>query len=385
MLANYVIGIKTIHFFWSIIMEQILNNLKNSIENDAAQLKQRLDGMDASLHDLTQKTAGVPQGWGGTGKKTDFVSQLLSDAGFKAFQSGNSTSFKSTLDLGLKSIISNESGSPAEHDQVLAQATRWPSIIATPMREPRLSEVIPVLPTASASVEFTRESVWTNGAASQQGEGTDKGSTSLEFVVRNDPVRTIATVIEVSNQVMADQPALENYLRMRLVDGLVREMERQIVAGDGNDFTMTGLLDASNHVAYTPVTGEDALESIRKARAQLRANDYGASILLLNPEDAATIDLLKDGQGGYLSGEPRGTDPASLWGLRVIESPAMTKGKFAVSDFASTSVIWDRQSAMVEAFVSADLAKRNVVMLRAELRAAFSVLLPAGVRVGNFD
>ncbi len=62
----------------------------------------------------------------------------------------------------------------------------------------------------------------------------------------------------------------------------------------------------------------------------------------------------------------------------------MPQGKFAISDFASTSVIWDRQAATVESFTSADLAKRNVIMLRAELRAAFSVLLPAGVRVGEF-
>lgn len=362
--------------------------------NEVEMVKEALDGLEeralkrigeieANVHELAQKSApGYPAGYGK--KSSDFVSTLVNTPDFKAFQSGNAASFKSTLDLGLKSIISNESGSPAEHDQVLAQAQRWPGIIATPMREPRLSQVIPVLPTGSASVEYTREAVWSNGAASQQGEGSEKAQTEIEFELRNDPVRTIATTIEVSSQVMADQPALENYLRMRLVDGLVREMERQMVSGDGDSFTMTGILDPSNHVAYTPATGEDALDSIRKARAQLRANDYPASILILNPADAADIDLLKDGQGGYLSGEPRGTDPASLWGLQVIESPAMTAGSFAISDFASSSVIWDRQSATVEAFVSADLAKRNVILLRAELRAAFSVLLPAGVRVGSF-
>ncbi len=364
-------------------MEKTFQNIADSIQSDAATLKQRLDTIDANVSDLQQKS-GVPQGWGMTAKKADFVSQLMADDGFKQFQHGNAANFKSTLDLSLKNIISNESGSPAQHDQILAQAQRWPGIIATPMREPRLSEIIPVLPASSASVEYTREAVWSNGAASQQGEGSEKAPTSVEFEVRNDPIRTIATTVEVSAQVMADQPALENYLRMRLVDGLIREMERQIVAGDGDNFTMTGLLDASNHVPYVASTGEDALDSIRKARAQLRANDFGAQILLLNPEDAADIDLLKDGQGGYLSGEPRGNDAASLWGLRVIESPAMPQGKFAVSDFASTSVIWDRQAATVEAFVSADLAKRNVILLRAELRAAFSVLLPAGVRVGEF-
>jgi hypothetical protein len=62
----------------------------------------------------------------------------------------------------------------------------------------------------------------------------------------------------------------------------------------------------------------------------------------------------------------------------------MTQGKFAVSDFASTSVIWDHQAATVEAFVYADLPKCNVILLRAEFRAAFSVLLPAGVGVGEF-
>lgn len=360
---------------------QMVENALKGLEERALN---RIGEVQAQVDDLVQKTAGVPQGWNRGGKKADFVTTLCDLQDFKSFQTGNATSFKATLDLGLKSVITNDSGSPAEHDGVLAQPTRWPGIIATPSREPRLSDVIPVLPTGSASVEITREAAWANASASQQGEGAEKAESSIEFELLTSPVRTIASTIEVSQQVLADQPALEAYLRGRLTDGLVRELERQIISGDGSSYSMTGLLDASNHVAYTPGTGEDRLASIRKARAQLLANDYPASVVILNPNDAAEIDLLRDDQGGYLSGEPRGTDPASLWGLRVLESPAMTEGSFAVSDFATSSVIWDRQNATVEAFVSADLAKRNLVLMRAELRAAFSVLLPAGVRVGQF-
>src|SRR5690606_4289030 len=95
---------------------------------------------------------------------------------------------------------------------------------------------------------------------------------------------------------------------------------------------------------YTPTT---LVDDIRVAKLQVRKALYPASGVVMNPEDWARIELLKDTQNAYLfSSVTTGATPR-LWGLPVVTSDSMPAGSFLVGAFSLGAQIWDRMGMTV--------------------------------------
>ena len=65
---------------------------------------------------------------------------------------------------------------------------------------------------SSNSIEYSKESSWVNGAASQV-EGSAKAESTLTFAEVSAPVRTIAHFLRVSKQALSDSTFLASYIR----------------------------------------------------------------------------------------------------------------------------------------------------------------------------
>jgi HK97 family phage major capsid protein len=232
-------------------------------------------------------------------------------------------------------------------------------------------------------VEFTRELAFTNNAA-ETAEGATKPETSITFELANAPVRTIAHWIKLSRQVMDDAPAVASYVDTRLRYGVERRIDAQLIAGNGVGQNLSGLTNSGNFTAFTPVTGDTALDSLNKAKYLIEASDYSATAIVMNPADWGAIERNKTSYGEYVIGDPRSAIGPVLWGLPVVVSNSMVSGKLLVGAFDIAAQVWNREGVAVEMTESNDTDfVKNLVTVRAEARLALAVYRPASVYYGN--
>lgn len=260
-------------------------------------------------------------------------------------------------------------------------AQRQPGIVIAPQRRVWVSDLLPVVPTTSGSIEYMRENVYTNNAA-EVAEAALKPESSITFDLATSQVRTIAHWISLSEQTLDDAPALTQHVGARLVYGLKLRLENQVLTGNGTGANLAGILNAGNFTVHTPQAGDTALDTLRRARAELEAAGFEIDGFVLHPRDVSAIELLKDTTGGYIAGDPATGQPASLWGVPVVSTPAVAQGSFIAGAFDQAAILFLRQDATLQLGRSGDDFRRNLVTLRAEMRAGLAVQQTGAIRSG---
>lgn len=249
--------------------------------------------------------------------------------------------------------------------------------------EPELPNVVtaafPHVPTQSNAISYLKESAFTNSAA-ETAEGTAKPESKMEFTEADAQVRTIAHYIRVTKQLAEDAPALAAYINSRMMYGLNRRIEKQLLVGDGTGQNLSGIFTSGNYTEHgftqsNMPEGSTVLDLIRRCAATMRKTGYTPSVVFLNPMDFDTLRGMKDSNGGYLMGSPlqAGID-IRPWGLRVIESPEVAEGTFMVADPQMGATIYDRTAPLIEMFEQdSDNVTKNLYTVRCECRLAFAV------------
>ena len=301
---------------------------------------------------------------------------------FKSFASGATNRFKIDIQAN---TVTGQSGSPAENSDTLVQRDRLSGIVPGAFRNLRVEDVLPSYNTTSNAIEYTRELLFTNNAA-ETSEGAQKPESVLTFEKIVTNVRTIATFIKASKQILEDAPMLRSYIDVRLRYAVDYKKEAQIVNGNGTNPNISGMLDSGNHTVFTPTSGDNGLDSLNKAQALVAAAEYEATAYMMNPADWHALERLKVGAGDarYIIGNPLGVIGRVLWGLPVVLSNAIPAGKFLVGNFEIAYAVANRQGTTVEIFEQdEDNVQLNLLTIRAESRAALLSQRPASVRAGN--
>lgn len=262
----------------------------------------------------------------------------------------------------------------------VVQAHRRPGVLAGAFRPLTVEQLFPSINIESNSFEYVQENEakFVNGAKFVE-EGKAKPFGSTDFELKTGNVRTIAHLSRVSKQLMADAPALVAYINQRLVYGVDLVVEDQLVTGDGAGQNLSGILTNGNYTEHGATVADlgsngTLLDLILFAKSKVEQAFYRPNVILLNPADWTTLQMLKTSDGDYYLGHPASVAPKNLWGLPVWTTPAITKGKFLVGDFAQAATIWARQGMTVEAFEQdQDNVQKNLVTLRAERRLGFGV------------
>lgn len=244
--------------------------------------------------------------------------------------------------------------------------------------------------TDSDTVEFVRATSFTNNAAtvaeadsvsSDDDTGRKPQSTfALERV--STGVKTIAHWEAATRAALADAPQMRTLIDGFLRYGLLEELEDQVINGAGSGEDFNGLLDVA--------TGAQAFDTdypttLRRAKTKVRTGGKtAANGIVLNPEDAEQLDIdLIDGAVSYYRAATIDS-PASIWGLPIIESEGIASGTGLVADFRR-AVLWDRMQTTIEATNGyMDFVTKNLVLILAELRAAFGVIRPGAFVVVDF-
>ena len=348
---------------------------KSAVEA-AEKAAKELKAMGDRLLEIEQKQAeGIKKGYE---MPKSLGESFATSEEFKAFAEGRTSKAR----LEIKNTITGQSGSPASNSDTIVAPQRQVGIVAGAFRNLRIRDIMPSGTTSSNLVEYTRELAFTNAAA-ETAEGATKPEATLTFELASAPVKTIAHWLKLSKQVMDDAPALASYVDTRLRYGVDLRIDQQLLNGNGSGQNIGGLAKAGNHTAFTPASGDNAIDSINRAIYLVAAADYNATAIILNPADWGAIERTKTQDDAYVFGAPQRLAP-TLWGLPVVATNTMTAGKFMVGAFDMAAQVWNRQGTVVEMSEADDTNfQKNLVTVRAEARLALAIYRPVSIQYGN--
>jgi HK97 family phage major capsid protein len=251
--------------------------------------------------------------------------------------------------------------------------------------------------TQSDAVVFFRELLFTNAAAgvpqathtAAASETPANASVKPESTITWEqdiaPVVTIAHWIPITRQTLSDAGQIRTYVEERLMAGLRQEESDQLLNGAGTN-DLEGLLPTTGvqdlNAAYflgAPVadagTDNENFNRIRRAKTLVRT--VGRAIpnfVVINPADLEQFDNANEQYFG--TGPYGGSNPARLWGLRVVEDEHIAENTALVGD-GRMAAVWDREQANILTGYIDNQFTRNMMTILAEERLALTVFRPA--------
>lgn len=346
----------------------------------SAELKPRVDELltkqnelQAIVQDMERAQA---QATNGPARPKSFGEQLVGSDQFQAFQRAGS---RGSMSLELKAAVTSTAAGG------LIRPLYETDPVELPRRRLTVRSLLPVVPISTSSVDYPKMSTRTNSAA-PVAESAAKPYSDYAWTNATAPVRTIAHLAKLTRQAMDDAPRLVAEVDSEMRYGLGLVEEAQLLTGSGTGQNISGLMtQATAYAAPITIASPTRLDMLRLAMLQAALALYPADGIVLNPGDWAGIELTKTTDGAYLFANPQGTVQARMWGLPVVDTPAMPLDEFLVGNFQIGATLYDRMG--VEVLISTenvDDFEKNLATMRAEERIALAVKRPACFVKGDF-
>lgn len=301
---------------------------------------------------------------------------------------GTPVSIKGVRVGGLEQIGRKADPAPLQADIALPQPVRLPTVDLTYPQPLSFLDMISRGSIGGNSFEYLQITAVDRNAALVPDEilpndTTLKPLSDMSTNLADAKVYTYADGYTVTNQLLADAPAMASYLNNQLSYNINSVIADKLLNGTGTNGEPTGLLhtDGVQHQAAAgdapvtiPVTVRKALTSLSKINAPVTG-------MVFSPEDAEALDLMQDGQKRFYGNGPFGSGPNTLWGRPWAVDMSLPQGTALVGNLKTVTLL-DREGLSVLAFNQhADYARRNLVYVRAELRAAQAIFKPAEIVV----
>lgn len=267
-------------------------------------------------------------------------------------------------------------------------------IVANQDRPRSILAMIPFVPLEETdSFAYLRETVRDHNASTvRPGQVKPRSVYSLEKI--EDRARTIAHLTEpIDRSTLMDVALLQDYLEGALRDGVMLELEDQVLNGDGST---AGILDNLEGILETSgIQGQawdtNRLVTARKAVTTLENEnlDTGGFAWAMNPSEWEAFELLTD-EAHFVLGDPgtAGQNPPidrarrTLWGYKVVTTTAMVDGTALLGDFGGSVTIREREGVTITwsdavTISGATAFERNQVLFRGEGRWGAEVSRPS--------
>lgn len=315
--------------------------------------------------------------------------------------------------------------------------TFLPGIVEQLFYQLTLADLISSRPVTTPNLSYLTEATATNNA-NQVNEGALYPYSSETFSRVYEQVGKIANALTITDEAMADAPEMFNFVQGRLLEGIQRQEEVQILAGGGypgvngllkraTGFTLSsaGSLFGATTVTDTNVVfppnstngafvTQQTVASLKSGRvvtgatgvlptsAQVAENVFDSFVdiqlqvfqnpnaIVMNPRDWETIRLAKDTAGQYQGGNFFGNaygNPVNagknLWGVPVITTPLMPVQRILVGWFSSSVIQTARREGVTMQMTNsnADDFVNGKVTVRAEERLGLLVYRPSAFQL----
>lgn len=382
-----------------VVSDDTLTNAEKKTRLDAYQADLKSYADTIALHEQAQRLVSggeaAPEAKGATQDTPEvksFGKSIVDSEGYKSMLDGQSKGVQieykaNTIDEG---IIPAFNGGAGQGGQLVAPQL-LPGIVPLKFQQLTIADLLAQGTTTSSSISYVIEAAFNDATATVAEKGL-KPQLDLTLSRRQDNVSKIANVAKVTDEMFQDADQFEAYLSNRMVFGVKRAEEAQLLNGNGTSPNLQGLLNrtglATTVTTSAGLTAVKAMEGIFNQITALRATSFvEPDAIVIHPTDWQTIRLGKDGQGQYYGGGPftgaygNGgyTNVASIWGLRAVVTTAIPQGTVFVGGFQECAQIFRRQGITLEMTNSnVDDFVNNLITLRAEERLALAVYRPAG-------
>lgn len=303
-------------------------------------------------------------------------------------QVANAPEIKALADAGERGkarIVVKALSSDMASAGALVPPDRQRDITLLPKRRLTVRDLLGSGQTISNSVEFMRQTGFTNAAA-PVAEGALKPESQITFELADAKVKTIATWVKASRQILADAPLLRSTIDGELTYGISFVEEGQLLHGDGTGQNLNGIIpQATAYETTRNQTGDTRFDTILHAIEQAEIADLPASGVILSTSDWFRMIGTKGTDDHYLSGlGPLSNAPPRLWQLPVVWTNSLAAGDFLVGAFESAVTLFDRQQTTIEVGHVNDDFIKNLVTILAEERVALAVKRPEALITGSF-
>ena len=343
-----------------------------------------LTGMGAIRAQLTEIEQKMARGGDHQPEAVKSAGQTFVESDeFKRFSDGG-FSRNDRARIETKATLTNSTAAAAGSLGAGLVTARLPGVVELPRRQLTIRQLLAQGNMDGQTLEFVKEHSWTNSAA-PVAEGAAKPQSDFRLEVVSTSAKVIAHTMKASRQTLSDVSAVRSMIDSRLSFGLDLIEENQILNGDGTGQNLLGIIPQAT--AYTnPLTGGDttSIDKVRLMVLQAALALLPPDGIVMHPSDWAWIELLKDSTGQYIIGQPQGNIGATLWGLPVVPSMAMTIDKVLVGAFGTAAQIFDRWTTTIETGYENDDFTKNLVTILAEKRVALATYRPGAFIYGDW-
>lgn len=205
------------------------------------------------------------------------------------------------------------------------------------------------------------------------GDATVKPTSTIQTELADAKPYTYADGYDVTNALLSDAPALATYMNNELEYSLDSVIEDKLLNGTGTGGEPKGILHTTGVQELTYSPGPDAMaqvKAIRQAITRITTLPGGnVTACLMSPEDDEAWDLLQDTTDRFMGQGPFGQGPSTSWGRARALSQRLAPGTVILGDWRQVALL-DVEGLSILAFNQhKDYAQRNLVYVRAELRA----------------
>lgn len=229
-----------------------------------------------------------------------------------------------------------------------------------------------------------------DGVSPATGGPTDvyglKPKSDLQIVPVTYPLATIAHIMYVHRQTLADEPRMRGLIDKDLVDGVKLHEDWQILYGDGIGDNLTGLINTPGVQTYTGSSADPLTAQVRRAITRAILAYFNPSGIVLHPLDWEDLELERTNDGAYrlVTNVAVGAQK-TIWRLNVVDTVAIQEGTYLLGAFGYGAKLYDREQVNIAVSTeNRDLFERNAVTLRAEERLGLVVDRPESFVVGSF-
>lgn len=358
----------------------------------------QLDAAEAALKDFNEKAPVVTRDREET-PTGSIGERFTKSAAYRGFRDAHKSGIGGETPVDIKARQIGEKRAVLRADPAplnsaangdITSPTRLPGIEDVTYRRPNdLLDLVTVGTTDSSWLEY-RQLVSITPGAKIVPEAT--GTTGTTVADGYKPLSTLATQtadakahtyadgVEATNQEMSDDGALVSLIDGILTQNLRDELERVLLNGTGIGGEPKGILNTTGILQQDFST--DRFETLRKAKTLLAETSRTFNpTVLLNPTDEEFFDLAQDKEGRYYGAGPWALAPNNIWSMPRATSALLPAGTALVGDFRGVQLLI-REALSILAFNQhADFARRNLVYIRAELRALQIFRQPAKLAV----
>lgn len=297
-----------------------------------------------------------PVDWGGGGTKAGNVSWAKSVSEKLA---------RAAQGYGVKALLTG-------------QVTTPPAVEVTsiPDAPTRLLDLIPREQLAEHTFSYLRQVTKTNNAA-VVADNALKPTSVYTWQEVTDRARVIAHLSEpFPLRYLSDHASVMQVLEAQMQTGVIRELERQVIEGDGAGENFTGIL-ATTGVNQVPFT-TDPLVTVRTALTTMAGLDEQPTGWVVHPSDAQKFDLMRENgtTGAFLL-----QNPERFFVGPVVLSTAIPAGQAILADWRQAAIKVREREHVLAATQAGDLFDKNQVKLRAEGRYGFTIKRPQAFAV----